>query len=548
MDEDDPVVTLRRCCAKQYPHWSMKASSALRVCVGPPSSYAGAKGVRGGSLVHLAAVGHRPPAPPPSFSPAFVHQLFPGEILFGYRGPGVALRVWVREPELSVCVTGEAPGGALEGVVPVRLPLEREAASGGASSGAGKSMCLRPGKDDILELMGAALPPGFPAASFSTAVGPGACSPMAPPLALQFFPPAPAPATWTPPGRCIHTYTRGGGGSSGAGASTFSVHRWAPSASTDLQAYLARMSTLAMWLIETASAIDVTDPRWEVLSVYQTGGQQHLEGGGEEEEEEEEDKAEAAPPPPALVGYATIYRFTNPMRDHRPHTLRLAQLLCLPRFQRAGHGQELLACVHRVAEEGAGEGDGVREVTVEDPCEGMARLRDAFDTQRAAALGLFAAHPAFAPQAPPEAMVDLGEEEAARAVAALRVTPLQARRCYLALLLGHLGLLEDPQRAASEEPRAKAYRLLVKRVLYNADADIRALKDAGVRKAALERGFIMAVAYFAGALAHCTPALASREQAAAAQQKWAEVARDWELELEASQHAESVERRLEREE
>jgi hypothetical protein len=36
--------------------------------------------------------------------------------------PGVALRVWVREPELSVAVTGEAPGGSLLGEVPVRLP------------------------------------------------------------------------------------------------------------------------------------------------------------------------------------------------------------------------------------------------------------------------------------------------------------------------------------------------------------------------------------------------------------------------------------------
>ena len=546
MAEEDPVLTLRQCCRKQYPHWSQDVRGILRVAVGPAASYAGAKGVRGGALVRAARVGASPPPPPPSFVPPFVHQLFPGDTLFGYRGSltaPTALRVWVREPELSMCVTGEAPGGALEGEVPVRLPLDRD------SSGAGKSMCLRAGKDDILELLAAVLPADFPAASFSTAVGPEACSPVAAPLPLHFFPtPCAAPASssgaaaapaapWTPPGACIHTYARG--------AATFAIHQWSPAASPELRAYHGRLAALAMWLIENASAIDSSDHRWDVLSVYQTGG---LPRAGAEEEEEEEEAAAAAAPTPALVGYATVYRFTNPMRDTRPHCLRLAQLLCLPRFQRAGHGREVLACLHRLADADGG-GEGVREVSVEDPCEGMARLRDAHDVARAAALGLFAAHPAFAAAggAPPplEAIADLSEAEVAGVVHALRVTAPQARRCYLALLLGRLQLLGGGGGGVSSDaPAARAFRLLVKRVLYNADADIRAVADAGVRKAALERGFVEAVASFAGALAACTPPLASREDAAAAAARWAGVQLELELEEEASEHARAVEQRL----
>ena len=569
--DDDPVLSLRRCCQKQYPNWCTNAAAALRVSIGGAASYARAKGVRGGALVHLARVGAPPPPAPAAFVPPYVHQLFPGDTLFGYRGSAaapVALRVWVREPELSVCVTGVAPGGALEGEVPVRLPLEREGADGGgAGGGGGKSMRLRAGKDDILEMLGAVLPRDFPAASFATAVGAEACSPLAPPLPLHFFPPPPpqgaGAAAWAPPGELVRAYARG--------PAAFAVHRWAPSASPELQAYHARLAALALWLIENASAIDASDHRWEVLSVYQTGGlPQAGEGEGEEEEEEEAAAAPAAgggagaaagappapqPPPrplptPALVGYCTVYRFTNPMRDQRPHCLRVAQMLCLPRYQRAGHGGEMLAAVQALAD-GDGGGEGVLEVSVEDPCEGMARLRDAHDVARAAAQRLFAAHPAFAPgaEAPLEAIAELGEAEVAAVVRALRVTPAQARRCYLALLLGRLGLLAGGGAAGgvstSEAPRARAYRLLVKRVLYNGDAELRAVGDASVRKAALERGFVEAVASFAGALARCSPAQATRLEAADAQRRWAAAQRELELEEEASEHARAVERRLE---
>jgi hypothetical protein len=347
------------------------------------------------------------------------------------------------------------------------------------------------------------------------------------------------------------------------------VHQWSPSASPALQDYHARLATLALWLIENASAIDSADPRWEVLSVYQTGGAE----GGEEEEEEGEGQQQQQPQqqpaqggasgsgrqpssPPALVGFCTVYRFTNPMREQRPHCLRLAQLLCLPRFQRAGHGGELLGCIHAQAEADGG-GEGVLEVSVEDPCEGMARLRDAHDVARAAARGLFAAHPALcsggssagaAPLPPLEAIVDLSEAEVAGVVRELRVTAAQARRCYLALLLARLALLGSGGAgggvSTSDAPHARAYRLLVKRVIYNGDADIRAVGSAEVRKAALERGFVQAVASFAGALARCVPPLALREEAAAAQQRWAAVQREQELELEASEHAQAVEQRL----
>ena len=157
-----------------------------------------------------------------------------------------------------MCVTGEAPGGALDGELPVRLPATR----GEELGASGKGMCLRAGADNILEFLGPSLPEGFPSESFSTAVGPEACAVDAPPLSLRFFPPPPPPpSTWAPPGTCVHSYTHD--------SRHFAVHQWQPATSPDLAAYLSRMTCLAMWLIENASPLDLSDSRWTVLTTYE---------------------------------------------------------------------------------------------------------------------------------------------------------------------------------------------------------------------------------------------------------------------------------------
>ena len=306
------------------------------------------------------------------------------------------------------------------------------------------------------------------------------------------------------------------------------------------------------------------------------------------------------------------------MRDTRPDILRLTQLLLLPPYQRAGHGVEVMGCIAKWAEEEGG-GERVGEVGVEDPCEGMTRLRDAFDLSRAMGFMAAAAVAAAAgggaggggssgsssssssstsgppppplfpfPFAPPSSsgaatpaqalppllpsdVRDLTEEEVGRASRALRIVPSQVRRVYLAGMLGRLGLLEGGGGSGSgsgsgsgaveeggvsagiasasasaaaaapvwgdDHPLAKAYRLLVKRVLYNESPDVQAMKDGVARKAALDFLWVEALASFAGALAHATPPLCSRGAARAVQDKWKAVEREAELEEEAQEFA-----------
>jgi hypothetical protein len=247
-----------------------------------------------------------------------------------------------------------------------------------------------------------------------------------------------------PPGVCVATYHQDAGpvpASASAAAAIasparacFVIHRWRPAESVALQQYHDRMATLAAWTIETASPIDCTDPKWTVYGVYERvldasgsmpGGVDSLSAGGGYHHH--------------LVGYSTTYLFTNPFAKGRPHTLRLAQLVILPRYQRQNHGLRMLAAIHADAaghsevppgplclsnpsssaivssgaaaapapssaiaadSEGACSevaatavrlGLDAAEVSVESPCEGMQALRDVCDTAHAAACGAFAA-------------------------------------------------------------------------------------------------------------------------------------------------------------
>jgi hypothetical protein len=158
-------------------------------------------------------------------------------------------------------------------------------------------------------------------------------------------------------------------------------------------------------------------------------------------------------------------------------------------------------------------------VTVESPCEGMSRLRDAHDTQRAlAALAAgsggvggtgsgasllsalaFAARlckPATEssggadgskadsapPSPPPPAIADLSTEGVAALRHALRITAAQAHRVHETLLLA-------ASVDTADEASLRAFRLLVKRRVFATDPDVRAIADADDRKRALEDAF-----------------------------------------------------------
>ena len=116
-----------------------------------------------------------------------------------------------------------------------------------------------------------------------------------------------------------------------------------------------RLQTLFRFAIETSSAIDGSDERWRVLTIY------------------ERDAGGAAPsrrrvhlgPLPAVA-----------RRQRLVKLLRICQVTTLPPFRKQGHGAKLLLAVYEYA-----KSVDALEVTVEDPNETFRLVRDKVDLQ-----------------------------------------------------------------------------------------------------------------------------------------------------------------------
>jgi hypothetical protein len=533
-DRDElPVASLRERALADRPEYAAPAAAAVTIVVGT--------GGDGGAGSNGAAA---------AWHPAFTHQQFPGEKVWGYAVP-VGVAITYSDPDMRVHVRATAGGTA--------------PATGLADAGGREPL---PPPDDLAEALRTSLPDGYPrealavrvvapAAAAAAAVGGAASSPLAPaPSDADFHPPRTALAdeftgaggAWVPPGPAIARYTLG----SGSQSQSFVLHRWQLGDSAAARAYHDRLSTLAMWLIETASPVDTDDEAWTVYGLY---------------EEEEAAAAVGAPQPRLrLAGYATTYAFVTPFRKPRPASVRLAQLVLLPRYQRRGHGLRFMDAI--CADAGAGSSSGgsggaadgtpaatplalppatwaawdgpwlggdAHEVTVEAPCEGMARLRDAHDVARAlhVAPGLVPGWPAgytwrataatsdsaassgsgaatAAPQ--PLPVRDYTSKELEPLRRALRCTSGQAWRVVEALTLASLGpaALAAASNAAapavaatgaSSDDPLKPFRLAVKRRILATDADIAAVADVDTRKALLEDAYQAAVAAYLPALA-----------------------------------------------
>eukprot|EP01040_Poterioochromonas_malhamensis_P006511 gene6511-7011_t len=121
---------------------------------------------------------------------------------------------------------------------------------------------------------------------------------------------------------------------------------------------LIKLEKVAMWFIETADSVDFSDPRWEILILYQ----KHFIPSS----------AGDTTIIYSIVGYITLFTFHNPFHGDN---LRVCQALIFPQKQHSGLGRELLLCVYRIAD----ERKNVNQVTVEDPSPGFQRLRNAVD-------------------------------------------------------------------------------------------------------------------------------------------------------------------------
>ena len=101
-----------------------------------------------------------------------------------------------------------------------------------------------------------------------------------------------------------------------------------------------------------ASAIDVEDPRWVVITVY---------------------RKLLAPPKAAsyeLAGYITLHIFTQPFRAVQPQSVRICQALVLPHMQHRGLGSAMVGAAYDLALQ-----RNMYEVTVEDPAPAFVKVR-----------------------------------------------------------------------------------------------------------------------------------------------------------------------------
>jgi GNAT superfamily N-acetyltransferase len=141
---------------------------------------------------------------------------------------------------------------------------------------------------------------------------------------------------------------------------TFELYR-ATAHDTGASSLLHRAEKLAVWFIETADSVDFSDDRWEVLFLYANHASISV--------------AASVPGNREFVGYMTLFSFRNPIHGTK---VRVCQALVLPPWQGRGLGREMLL---RVYEHIVHAREDVSELTVEDPCLGFQRLRDAVDLE-----------------------------------------------------------------------------------------------------------------------------------------------------------------------
>lgn len=176
------------------------------------------------------SVSRDPPVSSPTrldseWQPEFTHQCFSKGRVPGQRDP--RLRVWYRDPDLHWCglFTTSSPSYASDRAAPVV---------------------------DVASLLSLITPPGGIVVQKSSSIDAGW-------QAVEVAGLQPLASTWTPPGTRVQEYTASG--------RRFVVHRWDLGSPWAVELH-GRMETLAVWLIETASRVDASDPRWGIFAIY----------------------------------------------------------------------------------------------------------------------------------------------------------------------------------------------------------------------------------------------------------------------------------------
>ncbi|KAG7391863.1 histone acetyltransferase 1 [Phytophthora pseudosyringae] len=270
-----------------------------------------------------------------------------------------------------------------------------------------------------------------------------------------------------PPGECIESYTLmtpAHEGGESAGERNFEIYECKLEDNDPAQKLLANLQTLSLWFIEGADAIDVTDPRWLAYLIYE--------------------RAETGRGAFRPVGFITVFKFFNPLgrkatycKPDQNETHRICQALIFPTYQRQGHAERLVHCIHAQAV----ENEHVYELTVEDPVPAFASLRDLVDLKNCVKHGFFSLSPDTSADAS-----GTGRGTAALTTAdlhavqeRLKLTQKQVQTCYEACKLTFV----DP----GDEAQRKNFRLEVKKRLFRLHTEeLDGMGSADRRKAFLE--------------------------------------------------------------
>ncbi|KAL0585751.1 hypothetical protein ABG067_004474 [Albugo candida] len=230
----------------------------------------------------------------------------------------------------------------------------------------------------------------------------------------------------------------------------FEIWEYITSENISFQRIFNNMQTMALWFIEGASIVDVTDPRWSVYVLYRRISK----------------SSHSAPSDDLLpMGYITVFRFCNPFGRH-----------C----------KRLVECVMQRAR----ENEFVYEVTVEDPVPAFQQLRLLVDVEACVALNAFGfqrncdtSNFGQSSRAPgmwhvPESVRTETMEAAQKT---LKVTFLQTQMCFEVLRYASID--------KTNHAEMRDFRIQVKRRLYAQFAeDVESMSDAR-RKAFLQERY-----------------------------------------------------------
>ncbi|EGZ16140.1 hypothetical protein PHYSODRAFT_508564 [Phytophthora sojae] len=280
-----------------------------------------------------------------------------------------------------------------------------------------------------------------------------------------------------PPGKRIETYTTKARVKEGEEIQAdryFEIYECKLEDNEPAQKLLANLQTLSLWFVEGADAVDVADPRWIVYLLYE--------------------RAEAGSGAFRPVGFITVFKFFNPLgrkaaycKPAQNETHRICQALIFPTYQRQGHAERLVHCIHTQA---VGN-DHVYELTVEDPVPAFSSLRDLVDLKNCVKHGFFSLAPEDSADAggTGRGALALTTADIHAVQEKLKLTQKQVQTCYEARKLAFV----DP----SDEAQLKKFRLEVKKRLFRLHTEeLDGMGSAERRKAFLEAEYQRLAAHY----------------------------------------------------